>query len=354
MREIYRILDANFNRTREALRVIEDCGRFILNDPAITAMAKHFRSDLKELFQAMPNQEMLVSRDNAGDIGTSLTSPGESDRKNVQDVCTAACKRLTESLRTIEEYAKVVSPVHAQTIERMRYDAYTLEQRLVSRFLVGSRFADVRLYAMLSVQLCQKVSLRDTARQAIAGGADAIQLREKNTPDDVFLAMAAELRELTDEMGRLLIINDRPDIAAIVGADGVHLGQEDLPINETRRLIRPGSIIGRSCHSVQDARNAINEGADYVALGPMFQTRTKNRTPVGPALLEEFAEAFTEISLPVVAIGGIDATNVEQIVRRGARCIAVCGAINSAENPQAAAREIRTTIDNTIAEIDGA
>ena len=341
MREIYRILDANFNRAREALRVIEDCGRFALNDPAITAMAKCFRSELKETLDHLPAGELITARDTAGDFGTELTSPSEPNRQDIQDVAIAACKRLTESLRTIEEYCKIVSPEQTVAVERMRYDAYTLEQRLSGRLLVSKHFSEVKLYVMLTASLCKGGSLREVARATIAGGADAIQLREKQTPDDVHLAMAAELRELTDQTGKLLIINDRPDIAAIVGADGLHLGQEDLPIAEARRLLRPGAIIGRSCHCVREAREAINEGADYVALGPMFTTTTKDRPPVGPGLLEEMAEAFTEISLPVVAVGGINADNVGELLSRGAKCIAVCGAINCADDPQSATEAIK-------------
>ena len=351
MREAYRVLDANFNRAREALRTIEDCGRFILNDPAITAMAKHFRSDLKGLLDALPHEKMITSRDNAGDLGKTLTTPVERQRDSIEDVVTAACKRLTEALRTLEEYSKIVAVETAIELERMRYDAYTLEQRVTTRLLVARRFGQVRLYALLSSKLCRGGSLRDVARQALAGGADAIQLREKpaDTPDNIYLAYAAELRELTDEMGKLLIINDRPDIAAMVGADGLHLGQDDLPMTESRRLLRPGAFIGRSCHRLTQARDAINEGADYVALGPMFTSQTKDRPPVGPGLLDELAEAFSTIPLPIVAIGGITAKNVAEVLDRGATSVAICGAINAAENPKEAAQAIRTVIDEHLA-----
>ncbi len=138
-RETYRILDANFNRAREALRVAEDCGRFALNDPAITAMAKNLRSDLKEILDVMPVDEFITSRDTPGDIGTEITSPTEPKRENLSDVAVAACKRLTEALRTIEEFSKFVVPAVMFKIERMRYNAYTLEQRLVGRIMVKSR-----------------------------------------------------------------------------------------------------------------------------------------------------------------------------------------------------------------------
>ncbi|MFA6133789.1 MAG: thiamine phosphate synthase [Phycisphaerae bacterium] len=338
MREIYRILDANFNRAREAIRVAEDCGRFALNDPAITQMAKNLRSELQEIYVAMPVAEMLTSRDTPGDIGTGITSPTEPRRSGLAEVATAACKRLTEALRTIEEYAKFVAPEQAIRIERSRYDAYTLEQRLMGKLHAATQFADVRLYVLISSRLCRG-SVRETARAAISGGADAIQLREKNICDAEFLAMAAEMRELTDDMGKLLIINDRADIAAIVAADGVHLGQGDLPVAEVRRLLRPGAIVGRSTHTIEQSHGAANEGVDYVSVGPMFPTTTKDAGPIaGPALLKQ---ASAEISLPIVPIGGINADTVGQLVAAGAKRVAVSSAICSADDPQAAAEKIR-------------
>ena len=338
MRETYRILDANFNRVREALRVCEDCGRFALNDPAITAMAKGMRSDLREVLQAMPVAEFIASRDTPGDIGTEITSPTEASRRDLGEVAIAACKRLAEALRSIEEYSKFVAPGQVFNIERLRYNAYTLEQRLVGRLQVGRRFADVRLYVLVGTACCTG-SVRDVARAALAGGADALQLREEDVPDSVLLALAAELRELTDETGKILLINDRADIASLVAADGLHLGQHDLPIAEARRLLRPGAIIGKSAHSLQEARAAVNEGADYVSVGPMFPTTTKDAGPVaGPELL---AEAAKHICLPLVPIGGITADNVGRLLEAGAERVAVCAAVCGAADPKAAAAEIR-------------
>jgi len=345
MREIYRILDANFNRTRESLRAIEDCGRFVLNDPAITAMAKTFRSDVRQVLEHLLTNDMVSARNPGGDIGTVLTSPTENVRDGIGDIASAACKRLTEALRTLEEYSKMICPGQTSTLERMRYNAYTLEQMVVSRLLVADRFRKIRLYTLVSAKLCQSHCLVDVARQTIAGGAEAIQLREKDTPDDIFLAMAAELRELADETSRLLIINDRVDIAAIVGADGVHLGQNDLPINEARRILRPGSIIGRSTHSARQAREAINEGADYIAIGPMYESRTKDHEVVGPEVLSEVIEAMKDSNIPVVAIGGIDEKNVVELIERGVNCVAVCSAINCADDPKAATQHFLSLMD---------
>ena len=341
MREIYRILDANFNRAREALRVAEDCGRFALNDPAVTVMAKHMRSELQEILAAMPVSELLAARDTPGDIGTDITSPSEPLRSGLQDVATAACKRLGEALRSIEEYSKIVAPDMTIQTERMRYNAYTLEKRLLGRFVVAERFAGVGLYVLVCSGIC-KDSLRETARAAIAGGADVLQLREKDVDDATLLAMAAELRELADETGKMLVVNDRPDIAAIVGADGLHLGQHDLPIAEARRLLRPDAIVGRSTGTVEQATAAVNEGADYIAVGPVFKTDTKDAgTPVGTEMLRSIA---AEVSLPVVGIGGITADNAAKTIAAGASCVAACSAICGAADPQAAAAAVKEQV----------
>lgn len=338
MREIYRILDANFNRAREALRVAEDCGRFALNDPAVTAMAKNLRSDLQVLVDSMPAGELIVSRDTPGDIGTEITSPSEPTREGLEDVAVAGLKRLSEALRTIEEYSKIIAPERTLVIERMRYNAYTLEKRLMGRLLVGRKFADVRLYVLITSTMCRG-SVRETTRQAIAGGADAIQLREKDVCDREVLALAAELRDMTDETSRLFIVNDRPDVAAIVAADGLHLGQHDLPIAEARRLLRPGAIVGRSTHNIKQAKAAVTEGADYISVGPMFRTATKDAGAIaGPEVLKQ---ALGEIQLPIVAVGGINAGNISQLTGVGAKCVAVCSAVTSADNPKAAAEAIK-------------
>ncbi len=357
MKEIYRILDANFNRAREALRVAEDCGRFALNDPAVTAMAKNLRSDLKEILTAMPAEQFIISRDTPGDIGTELSSPTEMKREGLGDVAIAACKRLTEALRTIEEYSKFVSPESVLKIERMRYNGYTLEQRLTEKLLARPRFKNVRLYALItSKMLCldggpRTGCVRDSAREALAGGADVIQLREKGIHDAEFLALAAELRKLTDEMGKLLIINDRADIAAMVGADGVHLGQHDLPIAETKRLLRPGAIVGRSTHTVAQARAAMLEGADYIGVGPMYETQTKISAETGPLVGPDLIRQLKDqISIPMVAIGGINVDNVGEVISAGAQCVAVCSSICSADDPKAAAAAFKKRINAAVTE----
>ncbi len=338
MRNIYRILDANFNRAREALRVIEDFARFVLDDAGLSSSAKDMRSRLRWVMERFPADAMLAARDTPGDVGTTITSATEADRPNAASVATAACKRLTEALRTLEEYAKLADHASACEFESMRYAAYTLEQRLALRLAGSERFNAVRLYVLLTSRLCRSDPVA-TAHAAIAGGADCIQIREKEMPDGQLLTHACRIREITQSAGVLLIINDRPDIAAIVGADGVHLGQDDLPVADARRLLPTGAIIGLSTHNISQARAAANTGADYIGVGPMFPTATKDAGPVaGVAYLRE---VIAEISLPHVAVGGITSGNVGELIAAGARRVAVCSAVIAAADPAAAAAEIK-------------
>jgi len=338
MRAIYRILDANFNRAREALRVMEDFARFALDDAALAGSAKQMRSRLQQVLTALPADALLASRDTPADVGTTLTSPTETRRAVPADVVAAACNRLTEALRTLAEYAKIVAPAEVARLESLRYEAYSLEQHLARRVSASARFEPVRLYVLITTRLC-RLSPEATAEAALAGGAGAIQVREKDLPDRDLLALARRLREITARAGALLIVNDRPDVAAVVGADGVHLGQTDLPVAAARRVLAPGALVGVSTHMIAEARAAVEAGADYIGVGPMFPTDTTDAGPVaGPAYLKQVC---AEIALPHVAIGGIAVANIGELVASGAQRVAVCSAVVAAEDPAAAAREIR-------------
>jgi len=338
MRDVYRILDANLNRAREALRVAEEYARFILNDPRLAAGAKALRSDLQKVAAALPADQLLAARDTGGDVGVELTTDTERQRPTSAAVATAACKRLTEALRTIEEYAKVVDPAVAAAAERLRYRGYVFEQQLTARADLLGRFRRVRLYLLLTTELCQGDPVV-TAHAAIAGGVECVQLREKNLTDLQLLELARRLRAVTIQSETLLIINDRPDIAALVNADGVHVGQDDLPVAAARAAAGGGRLVGLSTHSIEQARRAVDAGADYIGVGPMFPTVTKAAGPIkGAGLLKDVA---TQIEIPHVAIGGVNADNVAELAEAGGRCVAVCQAILGAEDPKAAARTIK-------------
>ena len=351
MQNIYRIIDANLNRAREGLRVIEDCARFALNNPAISSQAKSLRSRLSKVLDAISQDKLIISRDNQGDTGTTVTCDTEMQRRDLKQIVSAGCKRLAESLRTIEEYAKLVQPDQANIVERMRYDSYILEQDILTKLSISDKLCDARIYALLSSDMFAG-NLCNLAKDIINAGVDIIQLREKgDTSDADFLKIAQQLRKITADTGALLVINDRPDIAAIVQADGLHLGQDDLPIRQARRLLQPGCFIGRSCHCMQHVDKALEDSADYIALGPMFITPTKDKKPVGPILLEQYVEKFGRDFTsrpPVVVIGGINSSNAGELSSIGASCIAVCGEIIHSPKPAEATKTLRNAFCENI------
>jgi len=315
--DLARIVDANFNRAREALRVMEDYVRFVLDDPAGCEALKRYRHDFVQSMRGLSLDSLLMSRDILNDVGADISVSTERVREDPREVCIAAGKRLCEALRTIEEYTKTFDADLSSAIEGLRYRAYELEQRLFLRGPRSARFAGVRLYVLITESLC-KGDWPAAARGAIAGGADCLQLREKLLDDDELLRRARQLGELCREHGVLFILNDRPDLARLSDADGVHLGQTDMSVNQARRIIGPDRLVGVSTHTPEQFRRAVADLPDYISVGPMFDSATKPQKHVpGKELL---ALAVKETQIPVIAIGGITQGNVDILInerRRG-------------------------------------
>ena len=337
---VLRILDANANRAREALRVVEDYARFVLDDGDLSRALKDIRHGLVEATKGF-TAEAILHRDTPGDVGTGIKTEAEATREDLADVITAAGKRLGEALRAIEECLKTTSPADAARIEALRYRFYDVEHRVAFTLRRGGHFADVRLYVLITEKLCIRPWL-ETAEQAILGGADCLQLREKELDEGELLHRARQLTELCRQHGVLSIINDRPDIALLSGADGVHVGQEDLPAAEVRRLVGNDKLVGVSTHQMEDAKRAVIDGADYIGVGPFFPSATKPRDFIaGPAYAREVAGS---IPLPAVAIAGITAQNVDEVLRTGIRAVAVSSAVVGAPDPRAAAAELKSRL----------
>jgi thiamine-phosphate pyrophosphorylase len=204
---LYRILDANANRAREGLRVLEDYARFVLNDDETCRRIKSLRHDVSASLSAVLT-EAILHRDTPGDVGTATTTASESNRQGKADVITAAGKRLGEALRVMEEVFKTVDPSRAESIKQARYRFYDLEQTL-ARTLRPNRFHSVRLYVLITESTCKQPWF-EAAQQAIAGGADCLQLREKNLDSGELLARAIRFVKLCRDHRVLSIINDRP------------------------------------------------------------------------------------------------------------------------------------------------
>ena len=342
-RAVYRIIDANFNRAREALRVIEEFCRFALNSAPLTGRTKQLRHELSAVIGKLDASLLIASRDTLGDVGAGTTVNNQLQRSNLKDCFTAGCKRLTESLRTLAEMTQTINPEVAQTIEKLRFSAYTLEKDIVLFSDTAEKFRPVRLYIIISSSLPADVF--SLTHRCLAGGADCIQLRAKAVDDDRFFALALEFVKVCKKAGVPAIINDRVDIAIAAGADGVHLGQNDLPVDQARKLQLAPLIVGRSTHSLQQLHAACEELPTYVSLGPVFSTGTKpTAEPVGLDYVKQGAEVLSGTGIGHVAIGGITLDNVEDVLNAGAKAIAVCSAVTEAADPTAACKALKEKI----------
>ncbi len=203
---------------------------------------------------------------------------------------------------------------------------------------------DPRLYVILDRAAAHGRDLLTILDATLAGGCRLVQLREKEWPSGRLLPLAERLRDRCRQAGATFIVNDRVDLALAVDADGVHLGQDDLPPAPARALLRRGMILGLSTHSVEQARAARAAGADYVAVGSMFPTGTKpDFQLVGPELVGKLRG---EIGVPLIGIGGITHDNVARVIRAGADGVAVISAVCAAPEPEAATRRLLDLIDN--------
>ena len=342
-RAVYRIIDANFNRGREAIRVIEDFCRFALNSTALTSRAKQLRHELSAAIDKLDSSRLIASRDTLGDVGVGKTVDKQLQRTDLQSSFTAGCKRLTEALRTLTEVTQTIDSIVAGTIEKLRYDAYTLEKDIILFSEPAGKFKRVRLYVIITSSIpADVISL---THKCVAGGADCIQLRAKDANDDKLFALATEFVKIARAANVLSVINDRADIAVAAGADGVHLGQNDLPIEQARKLALAPLIIGKSTHSLKELEATCKEAPTYVSLGPVFPTPTKpSVAAVGLDYVTQGIEKLDRLGIGHVAIGGITPDNVEKVLSAGAKCISVCTAVTEASDPTAACRAIKEKI----------
>ncbi|MHC4565194.1 MAG: thiamine phosphate synthase [Planctomycetota bacterium] len=339
-----RIIDANFNRAREAGRVVEEYCRFVLNSTPLSRRAKQLRHELSRAVGDLDAATLVSARDTLGDVGVAQVVDNQLGRGDLKDSLTAGCKRLTEALRAIAEVVRIENRPVAEAVEKLRYDAYTLEKDIVLFADPIEKYKRVGLYIVITSEL--PVEVISLTHKCVAGGADCIQLRAKAIADDKLFAIAEAFAGICKDAGVLSVINDRVDIAVAAGADGLHVGQNDLPIEQARKLQASPLVIGKSTHSVKQLRAACEERPTYAALGPVFPTGTKPDVPaVGLDYVREAAEILADEGIGNVAIGGITVDNVEQVLSAGAASIAVCAAVTKAAEPAAACRALKDKID---------
>lgn len=335
-----RIIDANLNRGVEALRVLEEISRFLLDDKSSSETLKLIRHEINAL-QEKDYDALLKARDTENDIGINIKNPDK--RTDIESIFKANIKRLQQVLRVLAEY----SPDNAAVFEDLRYKSYTLEKIMwnklkdkYNKLILGNK----KLYLVTNSDKFENDdAFLDAVASALKGGVDILQLREKTMPANRIIELGKKIKLLCAEYGATFIVNDRVDIAYVLEADGVHLGQDDMDVESARKILGNNAIIGVSTHAPVQAQKAVADGADYIGMGPVFTTPTKpGRKSVG---LEYVEWVSNNIDIPAFAIGGIDLDNVNEVIEHGAKRIAVVRAIINAENPEYAAKQFYSIIN---------
>jgi thiamine-phosphate pyrophosphorylase len=339
MDRLLRILDVNFNRAKEALRVLEDFARFNLSDKGITLALKEMRHKLSDFAKPI-QKDLLAERCAESDIGRDLDKSPLSTPKD-EDLIQANFKRLQEALRSLEEYLKIYKPTLSHLARRLRFYAYTLEKNFLQTFSKSEKLKSTRLYVILTDTITNKKFSR-LAKKIVEGGADILQLRMEKLSDKKLLNLARRLRKITKTKGVLLIINNRLDIALACDADGVHLGENDIPIVYARKILGGEKIIGATSHNIREAKFAEKAGADYISVGPFFKSKLKPYLePYGFSYIQEVKKS---IKIPFFAIGGITKENVKEVLARGAERIVVSCGIILEKNPKLATRFFKNSL----------
>ncbi len=339
-----RIIDANCNRIGEGLRFLEDIARFLLNDAHLTQQLKTMRHNLVKNLSKF-NVALLSERNSKSDVGINIELT--SQQQDLPSLITANAKRVEEALRVIEELAKLPdlsSELHSKDFEQARFNLYTLERELSSKVLRRQKIERLTgLYVIIDTQTLGQRDEIDAASKAIHGGAKVIQLRDKHHDKGELLTVAQKLKDLCCKSKVLFIVNDHLDIALAVDADGLHIGQDDLPLSVIRKELAIDKIVGLSTHTLAEAQKAETEGVDYIAVGSIFSSPTQKSARA--AGLEHLRQVRQTISIPIVAIGGINKENIAEVIIAGADAAAVISAVIAQENIEAAARQLVKEID---------
>jgi thiamine-phosphate pyrophosphorylase len=336
---VQRILDANLDRAREGLRIIEEWCRFGLDDSGMAQECKNLRQELA----VWHVPELRAARNTPGDMGTHLTHSGEEQRQNIEQLLIANFSRVQEALRVLEEYSKLATGEMSSACKQFRYRVYALESQLVSY-----RSRQILTAARLYLVTMPVPDLVNNVEKALQGGLTLVQYRDKTSDDGVRLDQARQLKQLCHNYGALFIMNDRVDLALAVGADGVHLGQSDISIALARQVLGSQAIVGKSTTNPTEMEQALAEGADYIGVGPVYETPTK--AGKAAAGLEYVRYAAQHATVPWFAIGGIDQNNITDVIQSGGRSVAVVRAIMLAEQPSLGVQFFLSHLNRAVAQ----
>lgn len=319
MSAVHRILDANINRAAEGMRVLEDIARFILENQELCGAIKKCRHELRA------QTTYVTSRNTEGDVGTAITTEEEKYRDSLHSVATAAGNRCAEALRVIEEFLKLTET--SNTVESIRYAMYDLSASVV-QLLGAIKKRQWQLCFVMTKADCA-LAWQDTLAQSLVAGCDCVQVREKEMQTRVLIQHVLEVKNIADKYRAQVIVNDRVDVMLATGASGVHLGEDDISVEQTRKLCGSEFVIGATVHRSEQITDAIASGADYIGVGSMFASTTKPDVPIATLGLLKNALAYCHL-----AIGGITPANVHELYNVGCRGIAVSSAIANSLTPE--------------------
>ncbi|KGF85337.1 thiamine phosphate synthase [Prochlorococcus marinus] len=324
---IYQIIDANLDRAREGLRVLEDWARFGLGKEKYVERIKNFRQILGKNHLEV----YKLSRNHIEDKCKGLTHQEQLKRKSNEQIISSNSGRVQEALRVIEEFSRLHNHELSKIASEIRYEIYTLEIDLLC-LSECMKSEEILKENDLYVITDQKENLIEIIENLLIAGVRIIQHRFKTGTDKDHLEEAIQIKNLCKRYDSLFIINDRVDIALASNADGIHLGQDDLDLKNARKLLGYSKIIGISANNEIDISNALKNGCNYIGIGPVFETVTKkDKKPIG---IEKIKTLTKDLNIPWFAIGGIKTNNISYLKRNGFKKVALVSQLMNSEDPK--------------------
>ena len=324
---IAQIIDANLDRSREGIRVLEDWARFALGREDLVKIFKNFRQILGKHHLRIYKE----SRNFITDKCAGLSHPEQFKRNNTSSIISSNSARVQEALRVIEEFTRDHNKNLYKISSEIRYEIYNLEIVLLeaqSNYSFRKILNENDLYFIT----IDTENLFEKIKHILEGGVKIIQCRFKQGKDSDNLKFAIKVRKLCNDFGALFLINDRVDIALACRADGVHLGQDDMDIESARSILGFSKIIGISASNELDIKNAIQHGCDYLGIGPVFASTTKKgKVPLGIDTLKSLTK---DISIPWFAIGGIKHENIHLLKENNIRKVAIITDLINSKKPK--------------------
>ncbi len=335
--DIARAVDANLNRITEGLRVAEDIFRYTFDNAEIQQQLKQIRH---AVCAACPAENYISARAAGSDVGFAAKGQLEYERESLNDIMRSNLKRVQEGLRVMEELFKLEDPATSETMKGLRYKIYDLDRDILKA--MQRKTLGRGLYLVLTNPSAGYQKLTELAVEA---GLPAVQLRYKGRDMAEMLKIARQMRSITTGSETLFVVNDRPDIALLSDADCLHIGQSDLPPVEARKLVGD-MLLGLSTHNLDQVQAANDEPVDYIGFGPIYVTNSKEIPDpvVGPDLL---GQAHKVARHPIVGIGGLDLTRINNLDKTACNNVAVIRAVTEADDPL----EAMQTINNAFLEI---